>query len=46
MDIPDEGLVKLDGVDREARQLRQGRVPGTKVIKVNLRPQAAKLLDH
>ncbi len=46
MDVPHESLVKLNGIDREARQLRQGRVPRTKVIQVNLRSQAAKLLDH
>ena len=46
MDIPHERLVELNGIDRESRQLRQGRVARTEVIQVNLRTQAAELLDH
>ena len=46
MNIPDERLIELNGVDREAGQLRKGRVAGAKIIQMNLRPESAELLDH
>jgi hypothetical protein len=39
MNIPDERLIEFNGVDREAGQLRKGRVAGTKIIQMNLRPE-------
>ncbi len=46
MYIPDEGLIEFNGVDREPRQLRQRRVAGAEIIKMNLRAKFAELLDH